>query len=111
MIEKGQAVVYRQYLSNCPDSNAYIEAEKLAKDQKVGFWNDSSFITPEDWRRGERPVAKEPKPVNQPVSNSGQGYVAGSCKYLKTLGLSSFTPGDPNYTSGRDRDGDGVACE
>ena len=27
------------------------------------------------------------------------------------MGLSDFRPGDPNYTSRRDRDGDGIACE
>ena len=109
LLKKGQAVVYHKYLSNCPDGNFYIEAEKLAKDQKIGFWNDSSFITPEDWRRGERPVVS--KPVSQPVSNSARGYVAGTCKYLRSLGLSRFRPGDANYTRRRDRDNDGVACE
>ena len=109
MLEKGQAVVYHKYLSNCPDGDAYIQAENTAKDKKIGFWNDSSFITPEDWRRGKRPVVS--KPVSQPVSNSGRGYVAGSCKYLRSLGLSRFTPGDANSTSRRDRDNDGVACE
>lgn len=39
-------------------------------------------------------------------------YVAGSCTSLKERGVGSdFTPGDPNYTSSRDRDNDGVACE
>lgn len=109
LLKKGQAVVYRKYLSNCPDNDGYITAEKLAKDKKIGFWNDSTFITPEDWRRGERPVVS--KQVSQPISNSGRGYVAGSCKYLRSSGMSRFRPGDPNYTSRRDRDNDGVACE
>ena len=112
MLKKGQAVVYRRYLSNCPDRNSYIEAEKLAKEQKLGFWNDSTFITPENWRRGERPKRSSPtRTTNNPISNSSGGYVAGSCKYLRSLGMSKFTPGDPNYTSRRDRDNDGVACE
>lgn len=111
LLKKGQAVVYHKYLSNCPDGDSYIQAEKLAKKRQIGFWNDSSFVTPEDWRRGVRPVVAEPQPVNQPVSNDSQGYVAGTCKYLRTLGLSRFRPGDPNYTRRRDRDGDGVACE
>ena len=112
MIKKGQAIVYHKYLSNCPNGNSYIEAEKKAKDQRLGFWNDSTFITPEDWRRGTRPVISKPtRTLSQSVSNSGRGYVAGTCKYLKSWGLSRFTPGDPNYTRGRDRDRDGVACE
>ena len=115
MLKKGQAVVYHRYLSNCPNGSAYIDAENAAKNKKVGFWNDSTFITPEDWRRGERPVVDRPQNTTNTVSNSssnsGRGYVSGSCKYLRTLGLSRFTPGDPNYTRRRDRDGDGIACE
>ncbi|MBE9031805.1 excalibur calcium-binding domain-containing protein [filamentous cyanobacterium LEGE 11480] len=42
---------------------------------------------------------------------STQGYVAGTCKELRRMGLSRFTPGDTNYTRGRDRDNDGIACE
>lgn len=111
MLRKGQAVVYHKYLNNCPNSNAYVEAEKLAKDKKQGFWNDSSFITPEDWRRGARAVVTKPQRTVSQSSNDSRGYIAGSCKYLKSLGLSRFTPGDPNYTSRRDGDNDGVACE
>lgn len=107
MLKKGQAVIYHRYLSNCPDGEAYIKAEKAAKDKQLGFWNDSTFITPEDWRRGVRPVVSS-KPASQP---SSRGYIAGSCKYLKSLGLSRFRPGDPNYNNRRDRDNDGVACE
>lgn len=39
-------------------------------------------------------------------------YVDGTCKMLKASGVgSNFRPGDANYTSARDRDNDGVACE
>lgn len=107
LLKKGQAVVYHKYLRNCPDGNSYIRAERVAKDQRLGFWNDSTFITPEDWRRGKRYVSS--KPVTTAPNNSG--YIPGSCKYLRSLGLSRFTPGDPNYTRRRDRDNDGVACE
>lgn len=109
MLKKGQAVVYHQYLSNCPDGNSYIEAEKLAKDKEIGFWNDPNFITPSDWRRGVRPSSSQPESLAQPTIS--RGYIAGSCKYLRSLGLSHFTPGDSNYTNRRDRDNDGVACE
>ena len=111
MLKKGQAVVYYKYLNNCPDSNAYIEAEKSAKENKIGFWKDSQFINPEDWRRGARSEALiSQRTVSQPTTSS-RGYIAGTFKYLKSLGLSRFTPGDPNYTRRRNRDGDGIACE
>lgn len=111
LLKKGQAVVYHKYLSNCPDGDAYIKAEKLAKDKKVGFWNDPTFITPSEWRRGVRPVVSKPEPTKAVSQPSSGGYVSGTCKYLRTLGLSRFRPGDANYTRRRDRDGDGVACE
>jgi hypothetical protein len=49
-----------------------------------------------------------PAPVQEPES---RGFVPGTCKELRALGLSRFTEGDPNYTPQRDRDRDGIACE
>lgn len=43
--------------------------------------------------------------------NSNDRYISGTCKYLRSQGLSHFTRGDANYTSKRDRDNDGIACE
>ena len=111
MLKKGQAVVYHKYLSNCPDGSAYIEAEKIAKDKKVGFWGDSTFIKPEEWRKGVRPVVSKPSRTATKRNSNNAGYVPGSCQYLRSIGLSRFTPGDANYTRQRDRDGDGIACE
>ena len=34
-----------------------------------------------------------------------------TCKEYNNAGLGNFTPSDPEYTSKRDRDGDGIACE
>lgn len=47
--------------------------------------------------------------VEMPAQGS---YTSGTCKDLRAMGVgSNFTPGDANYTSSRDRDNDGVACE
>ncbi len=62
----------------------------------------------------ETPVEATPTPTPEetvPSTQEQSGYVAGTCKELKAQGLSDFRSGDPNYTSSRDRDGDGVACE
>ena len=46
------------------------------------------------------------------VVESQSGYVSGTCKALSASGVgSNFRPGDANYTSARDRDNDGIACE
>lgn len=53
----------------------------------------------------------EPEAALSVIETQG-GYVSGTCKDLKASGVGSdFRPGDANYTSARDRDGDGVACE
>ena len=53
----------------------------------------------------------KPKVEATPAAKETSGYVAGTCKQLRSMGLSDFRPGDPNYTSSRDRDHDGIACE
>ena len=60
----------------------------------------------------QQAAAQEPEMVMPIVEEQGGGYVSGTCKDLAASGVGSdFTPGDANYTSARDRDGDGVACE
>ena len=34
-----------------------------------------------------------------------------TCKEYNASGYGNFTPSDPEYTSRRDHDGDGIACE
>ena len=47
-----------------------------------------------------------------PVVEAQGSYVSGTCKELRASGIGSdFRPGDANYTSARDRDNDGIACE
>lgn len=65
-----------------------------------------SEVEPEPYAEPELEVYIEPEPVN-----TGASYVSGSCKDLKARGLGPFFPGDANYTSKRDRDKDGIACE
>lgn len=60
------------------------------------------------------PASPAPQPtpsVEATAPSSPTGYIEGTCGDLAAMGLSRFRPGDPNYTSRRDRDGDGIACE
>ena len=58
-----------------------------------------------------QPQAEESE-MAMPLVEAQGGYVSGTCKALKASGVGSdFRPGDANYTSARDRDNDGVACE
>jgi len=55
MVQEGQAVVYRQYLSGCAATqNQYLRAEAQAKQKKLGFWNQSKAVMPWDFRRGQQ---------------------------------------------------------
>jgi micrococcal nuclease len=51
LAREGLAVVYRQYIKNCPDAIAVEQAEAQAKQRKMGVWGDSRFVTPSEWRR------------------------------------------------------------
>jgi Excalibur calcium-binding domain len=81
---------------------------------------DSDGIACESKKNGiDKPIIRNTAPKKEKSSEEPtflkskvqEGYIPGSCKYLQTLGLSDFTPGDPNYTDKRDRDKDGIACE
>lgn len=55
MVKEGQAVVYPHHINNCAASkNQYLQAEATAKQQRLGFWNQSQPITPWDFRRSQR---------------------------------------------------------
>lgn len=51
LAREGLAVVYTQYIKNCPDATSVKQAEAEAKQQQVGVWGDRQFITPSKWRQ------------------------------------------------------------
>ena len=66
----------------------------------------------EEQAAARQAAAAEAQTALSIVEPQGGSYVSGTCKDLKANGVgSNFTPGDANYTSARDRDSDGVACE
>ena len=55
MVQEGQAVVYRQYLSGCSGlRNQLLQAEQQAKRQRLNFWSQSKPVMPWDYRQGKR---------------------------------------------------------
>lgn len=53
LVQEGQAVVYREYLSACPElRERLLKAEANAKSRRIGFWNQANPILPADFRRG-----------------------------------------------------------
>ena len=55
MVREGQAVVYQQYLSGCPNvRNQLLQVEQQAKRQRLNFWSQARPIMPWDYRRSKR---------------------------------------------------------
>lgn len=77
LVQEGQAVVYRQYLSSCPESReTLLAAEAQARRAKLNFWSQEDPLMPWDYRRGltsspplpepEPPVQMGPVPIREP---------------------------------------------
>ena len=93
------------------DSNG----ESWYREEYQGCWIHSSQLRFKVGSTSDKPVANvnsatTPKQEAAPARETS-GYVAGTCKQLRAMGLSDFRPGDPNYTSKRDRNHEGVGCQ
>ncbi len=53
LVAAGWAIADRRY------SDSYVPREKAASEQRLGLWS-GSFVTPLDWRRGERLAGVRP---------------------------------------------------
>lgn len=50
-LQAGLAMVYRQYLSNCPSKDVLLNVEEVAKQNRVGVWSDPSTVPPWEYRK------------------------------------------------------------
>ena len=114
MVKSGNAVVYHQYLGGCSETKEqYLTAEAQAKEQKLGFWNqsDADLCMPWDFRKGQcTKITAAPIEIEQESHSCLSSDC--NCSDFATQAeaqsvLDRFT-GDPHRL---DRDRDGVACE
>jgi micrococcal nuclease len=122
LVQEGQAAVYRQYLSGCPElRDRLLKAEASAKSRRLGFWAQANPVMPWDYRRsGSTKSSSTPQsgktrsnslPLRSPMSKPvpTRDY---NCSDFKTQAeaqqMFNAYPGDPFKL---DRDGDGIACE
>jgi micrococcal nuclease len=117
LVQDGQAAVYRQYLSGCPElRERLLSAEASAKARRLGVWAQTNPVMPWDYRKmGQTPTISAPKRSPQTVSPSiiqtrpNRDY---DCKDFKSQAeaqrILTAYPSDPFRL---DRDGDGIACE
>ncbi|HEY9699070.1 MAG TPA: thermonuclease family protein [Trichocoleus sp.] len=114
MVQEGQSVVYRDYLSGCPTSrNQLLSAEQQARSARRGFWSQANPVMPWDWRHGGSQSTAPSSPPAQ-TSSSLPTCVNSDCDCsdFQTQAeaqrvFNSFS-GDPFRL---DRDGDGKVCE
>ncbi len=74
LVQEGQAVVYRQYLSGCPESRETLLAEEAqARRAKLNFWSQANPLMPWDYRQGltsspplPEPTPTTPVPIREP---------------------------------------------
>lgn len=53
MVKRGYAWAYRQYLKR-PYASEYIDAEKSARDKRLGLWGDNNPTPPWEFRKQQR---------------------------------------------------------
>ena len=58
MISAGYAWAYKQYLSR-PYASEYIDAEKVAREKKLGLWKDSNPTPPWEFRKSKKNKKKQ----------------------------------------------------
>ncbi|MFM7886736.1 MAG: thermonuclease family protein, partial [Pseudanabaena sp.] len=53
MVKAGLAYEYKQYSKNCPNREIIVDAEKFAKDKKIGVWS-GDYQKPWDYRKASK---------------------------------------------------------
>lgn len=54
MVMAGLAYHYTRYSGNCPNRDAIVAAENIAKQKRTGVWAFSGAIPPWEWRKGKK---------------------------------------------------------
>jgi micrococcal nuclease len=115
LVQSGTAVVYRQYLKGCAgNENQYLTAERLARSQRIGFWNQANPVMPWDFRRGKGVQTPSSTPKPQPAAVQFPACVNSDCNCSdfesreQVDAVFRAYPGDPFHLDG---DSDGVPCE
>jgi endonuclease YncB( thermonuclease family) len=97
LVQQGWAVAYIAYIRN------YVGLEAQARRNGLGLWA-GTFERPEVWRKFRKSVSVA---VHLPVTK----FPFRSCAEARAAARAPLRRGQPGYSPGLDRDGDGVACE
>ena len=112
----GQAVVYPQYLKNCPQSrDSLLKGENYAKQKRLAFWSQANPVMPWDFRH--RTVVQKPVTTAQPQQDNCNPAYPDFCIPKNSPDLNCPDMTQRRFTvlrpdpHGFDRDGDGIGCE
>lgn len=118
LVQEGKAVVYHQFLSGCTATKSqYLQAEAKAKQERLGYWNQSSPVMPWDFRRakhGGSQSSTTSTPNTIPQTSLLPACVNSDCNcsdfrtQAEAMRVLAAFPNDP---FGLDRDRDGLPCE
>ncbi|BAY14027.1 thermonuclease family protein [Calothrix sp. NIES-2098] len=117
MVQEGQAVVYRQYLKGCASTkDQFLKAEATAKQQNLGFWNQTKPVMPWIFRQGKgtttQPVVSQPQQQQQCDPSYPDFCLSPNSPDLdcKDIPYRRFRVNQPDPHK-FDRDKDGIGCE
>lgn len=54
LARQGLAMVYRQYIKDCPSATVVEQSEEQARKEKAGLWGDPKFTPPWEYRHTNR---------------------------------------------------------
>ncbi|MBW4421902.1 MAG: thermonuclease family protein [Myxacorys californica WJT36-NPBG1] len=73
LVQQGSAVVYSAYLKGCSNNQSqYLTAERLARAQRIGFWNQTQPLRPWDFHRGN--PSRMPQPTSRLLQPATRKY-------------------------------------
>jgi micrococcal nuclease len=109
LVQEGHAVVYRQFLKNCPSQQASLtQAEAQAKAKRLNFWKAAKPVMPWEFRsRKKTPVIAKPQP-QFPACVKSDCDCRDFASWEEAQRVFQAYPGDPFRLDG---DRDGIACE
>ena len=115
LVQEGQAAVYRQYLTGCPElRERLLSTEASAKSRQLGLWAQANPVMPWDYHKGAKSANRPARATNiftAPAirSRPNRDY---NCSDFRTQAeaqrMLDAYPGDPFRLDG---DHDGIACE